>query len=138
MVGYLPSIRTFRILFVFKHLRAFRGKKAGQSRQQGDKRGAWAFVLALWITVIFVLAMSWPYIPDQGVRIVALIAADGMLFFRNESKEIVIIEANPEKCVQVGQCKVSTDGVVWSQLAIVGSRIYVKDKNNLAAYDLSQ
>ena len=56
-----------------------------EAMYQGDKRGAWAFVLALWITVIFVLAMSWPYIPDQGVRIVALIAAAAVLIFNTAS-----------------------------------------------------
>jgi hypothetical protein len=40
---------------------------------QGDRRGAWLFVLALWVTIIFVLVMSWPYIPDTGVRAVVLI-----------------------------------------------------------------
>jgi hypothetical protein len=52
---------------------------------RSDVRGAWAFVVVLWITIIFVLAMSWPHIPDGNVRIVALIAAAAVLIFNTAS-----------------------------------------------------
>ena len=50
-----------------------------------DVRGAWTFVAVLWIVVLFVLFMSWPHIPDGGVRIVALIAAAAVLIFNTAS-----------------------------------------------------
>ena len=50
-----------------------------------DVRAAWAFVAVLWIVVLFVLFMSWPHIPDAGVRIVALIAAAAVLIFNTAS-----------------------------------------------------
>ena len=50
-----------------------------------DVRGAWTFVALLWIAVLFVLFMSWPHIPDSGVRIVALIAAAAVLIFNTAS-----------------------------------------------------
>ena len=56
-----------------------------EAMYQADKRGAWLFVAALWATVLFVLIMSWPYIPDQGVRIVSLIAAAAVLIFNTAS-----------------------------------------------------
>jgi hypothetical protein len=48
---------------------------------QGDRRGAWILVAVLWIAVIFVLSMSWPYIPDSGVKTVVLLAAAAVLIF---------------------------------------------------------
>jgi len=56
-----------------------------EAMYQGDRRGAWLFVLALWVTIIFVLVMSWPYIPDTGVRVVVLIAAVALLVFNTAS-----------------------------------------------------
>jgi hypothetical protein len=56
-----------------------------EAMYQADRRGAWLFVLALWATIIFVLVMSWPYIPDTGVRVVVLIAAVLLLIFNTAS-----------------------------------------------------
>jgi hypothetical protein len=56
-----------------------------EAMYQGDRRGAWLFVLALWVAIIFVLIMSWPYIPDTGVRVVVLIAAVLLLIFNTAS-----------------------------------------------------
>lgn len=56
-----------------------------EAMYQADRRGAWLFVLALWVTIIFVLVMSWPYIPDTGVRAVVLIAAVALLIFNTAS-----------------------------------------------------
>ena len=52
---------------------------------RSDVRGAWAFVAALWVVVLFVLFMSWPHIPDGGVRIVSLLAAAALLIFNTAS-----------------------------------------------------
>jgi hypothetical protein len=56
-----------------------------EAMYRGDVRGAWTFVALLWIAVLFVLFMSWPHIPDSGVRIVALIAAAAVLIFNTAS-----------------------------------------------------
>jgi hypothetical protein len=56
-----------------------------EAMYRGDVRGAWAFVAVLWIAVLFVLIMSWPHIPDGGVRIVVLIAAAAVLIFNTAS-----------------------------------------------------
>lgn len=52
-----------------------------EAMYRNDVRGAWALVALLWIVVLFVLGMSWPYIPDAGVRIVSLIGAVAILVF---------------------------------------------------------
>lgn len=56
-----------------------------EAMYRSDVRGAWAFVAVLWIVILFVLFMSWPHIPDGGVRIVALIAAAAVLIFNTAS-----------------------------------------------------
>ena len=52
-----------------------------EAMYRGDVRSAWSLVILLWIVVLFVLIMSWPYIPDGGVRIVSLIGAAAILIF---------------------------------------------------------
>jgi hypothetical protein len=56
-----------------------------EAMYQGDKRGAWLLVALLWIAVLFVLIMSWPYIPDAGVKVVVVLAAAGVLIFNTAS-----------------------------------------------------
>lgn len=56
-----------------------------EAMYRGDVRGALAFIIVLWIVVLFVLFMSWPHIPDSGVRIVALLAAAAVLIFNTAS-----------------------------------------------------
>jgi len=48
---------------------------------RSDVRGSMLLVVCLWATVIFVLVMTWPYIPDQGIRVVVAIAAIAVLIF---------------------------------------------------------
>lgn len=48
---------------------------------QRDRLFAWVGVATLWVTIIAVLVLSWPYIPDQGVRILTLVGAGAVLIF---------------------------------------------------------
>jgi len=50
-----------------------------------DVRGAWLLLALLWIVVIFIVVMSWPYIPDATVRIVSLLSALAVLIFNTAS-----------------------------------------------------
>ena len=56
-----------------------------EAMYRGDKRGAWLFILFLWITILFVLFMTWPYIPDAGVKVVVVLAAAAVLIFNTAS-----------------------------------------------------
>ncbi|HUR42590.1 MAG TPA: hypothetical protein VMZ01_00675 [Aestuariivirga sp.] len=56
-----------------------------EAMYRGDKLGAWLFVAILWIVILFVLFMSWPYIPDMGVRVIVAIAAAALLIFNTAS-----------------------------------------------------
>jgi len=46
-----------------------------------DRRGALAFVIGLWIAILFVLFTIWPLITEGGIRIVLGIAALLVLAF---------------------------------------------------------
>jgi multisubunit Na+/H+ antiporter MnhB subunit len=56
-----------------------------EAMYQSDRRGAWILIVLLWITVLFVLFMSWPYIPDGGVKLVSAVAAAAVLIFNTAS-----------------------------------------------------
>lgn len=56
-----------------------------EAMYQGDKRGAWLFIAFLWITILFVLLMTWPFIPDTGVKVVVVLAAAAVLIFNTAS-----------------------------------------------------
>jgi hypothetical protein len=56
-----------------------------EAMYRSDVRGAWLLVALLWIVVLFVLAMSWPHIPDSGIRVVVLVAAAAVLIFNTAS-----------------------------------------------------
>ena len=56
-----------------------------EAMYRSDVRGAWLMIAALWLTVLFVLLMSWPFIPDSGVRTVVVLAAAAVLIFNTAS-----------------------------------------------------
>jgi hypothetical protein len=56
-----------------------------EAMYRADVRVAWLLVALLWIVILFVLFMSWPHIPDSGVRTVAVLAAAAVLIFNTAS-----------------------------------------------------
>ena len=48
---------------------------------QRDRKGALAFVIGLWITILFALFTMWPLIGDGGIRMVLAISAALVLAF---------------------------------------------------------
>lgn len=56
-----------------------------ETMYRGDVRGAWILVALLWIVILFVLIMSWPYIPDAGVKTIVTLAAAAVLIFNTAS-----------------------------------------------------
>jgi hypothetical protein len=48
---------------------------------QGDRKAAMAFVLGLWVTVLFALYTVWPLIGDGMIRAVLAISAAAVLAF---------------------------------------------------------
>jgi hypothetical protein len=50
-----------------------------------DRLGAWLLVALLWVTILSVLLLAWPYVPDRSVRIVLVIGALAVLVFNTAS-----------------------------------------------------
>jgi uncharacterized protein YhhL (DUF1145 family) len=48
---------------------------------RSDVRGSIVLIVCLWAAVLFVLVMTWPYIPDQGIKVVVTVAAAAVLVF---------------------------------------------------------
>ena len=56
-----------------------------EAMYQSDRRGAWLLVILLWIVILFVLFMSWPFIPDTSVKVIVTIGAAAVLIFNTAS-----------------------------------------------------
>ena len=56
-----------------------------EAMYRSDRLGAWTLVIFLWITILFVLFMTWPYVPSGAIRIVLAIGAGGVLLFNTAS-----------------------------------------------------
>jgi hypothetical protein len=56
-------------------------KQRIDSMYRTDVRGAILLVALLWVTVLFVLFMTWPYIPIDGIKVVVAVAAAAVLIF---------------------------------------------------------
>lgn len=48
---------------------------------RSDVRGSVLLILFLWVTILFVLVMTWPYIPETGIKVVVALAAAAVLVF---------------------------------------------------------
>lgn len=52
-----------------------------ESLYRSDVRGSVLLIVILWATILFVLFMTWPYVPDSGIKVVVTIAAAAVLIF---------------------------------------------------------
>ena len=69
---------------------------------QSDKRNAYILIALLWIVVLFVIIMSWPYIPDSGVRIISLIGAAAVLIFNTAAVTAMLKHYDEDKAFIYG------------------------------------
>lgn len=51
-----------------------------ESLYRSDLRGSALLIICLWATILFVLLMTWPHIPDAGIKLVVAIAAAVLIF----------------------------------------------------------
>jgi hypothetical protein len=56
-----------------------------ETMYRNDCRGAWTLVVVLWAVILFVLIMTWPYIPDTRIAVVTAIGAAAILIFNTAS-----------------------------------------------------
>ena len=66
-----------------------------------------------------------------------LVNAGEQVLALNNQGDLLVFEANPREFKAVGQWKVSEAGGTWAHLAVVGNRLYVKDKEHLLCLELA-
>jgi hypothetical protein len=69
---------------------------------QGDRRGALAFVIGLWLTMLFALFTMWPLIGDGMIRIVLAISAFLVLAFNTAAIVAMLRHYNDDKAFIYG------------------------------------
>lgn len=66
---------------------------------------------------------------------ILLLPDAGQLLILSEEGDLVLVRANPEKLDEVARHKV-LEGKTWNHAALVGNRIYVRNAEEAAAYEL--
>ncbi|KUM25181.1 hypothetical protein AU467_27235 [Mesorhizobium loti] len=56
-------------------------KQRIEALYRSDVRGSVLLIACLWATILFVLLMTWAYIPHGGIKVVVVIAAAAVLIF---------------------------------------------------------
>ena len=81
----------------------------------------------------------WEKERGAGTGSAAAIYADGHLYFRYESGEMALIEANPQKYVLKSSFMLaSVKGKSWPHPVIVDGKLYVRDQDVLMCYDVKR
>ncbi len=71
-----------------------------------------------------------------GAGQVLLIADQGLLLVLSEEGEAILVEANPEELKEIARFPV-LEGKTWNHPAIVGNRLYVRNAEEIACYELT-
>lgn len=71
-----------------------------------------------------------------GAGQVLLIADQGLLLVLSEEGDALLVEANPEELKEVARFPV-LEGKTWNHPAIVGNRLYVRNAEEIACYELT-
>jgi outer membrane protein assembly factor BamB len=67
----------------------------------------------------------------------SLVLADDQLLVLTEVGELHVLEATPKALTRRARLRLSADGETYAHLAVVGSRLYVKDKQHVLCYDFA-
>ena len=73
---------------------------------------------------------------QTGSGVAALISYDGMLIFRNESKEVLLVEATPKGYNLVSKFKPASARVGYSPPVVAHGLLYLRDRDLVMVYDL--
>lgn len=74
--------------------------------------------------------------PGKG----SIACADGKLYYRSESGPIVLVEANPEKYVELGRFEQpkKSGQPTWPHPVIANGKLYIRDQDMLYCYDVKR
>ncbi len=75
---------------------------------------------------------------QNGSGVAAMIAADGMLIFRNESKEVLLVEATPQGYHLVGNFKPVSLKKGYAPPVVAHGLMYLRDENVVMVYDIRE
>jgi outer membrane protein assembly factor BamB len=75
--------------------------------------------------------------PRIGRVFASLVVIGKQVLFLSDSGELHVLAADPKDYTPLGHWKVAESGAIWSQLAVVGNRVYIKDKEELACYEFA-
>jgi outer membrane protein assembly factor BamB len=82
---------------------------------------------------------AWRAGRGPGSGSAAITYADGHLYFRYQDGTMALIEANPRAYKLKGQFKIASDnGESWPHPVIAGGKLYLRDQNELLAYDVAK
>jgi outer membrane protein assembly factor BamB len=71
-----------------------------------------------------------------GKYLVSIVRAGDQLLVLDDDGELHVLAADPAKFQRKVRWKLSEAGETWSHLAVVGSRLYVKDKEHVLCFDV--
>lgn len=81
--------------------------------------------------------IAWGPIRNDGRGSAAVAFADGHLYFRYQDGLMVLIEATPDEYRERGSFKIpDVDQFSWSHPVITGGHLFLREQDNLFAYDL--
>jgi hypothetical protein len=67
---------------------------------------------------------------------VLLLVDQGLLLVLSEQGEVILVEANPEELKEVARFQ-AIEGKTWNHPTIVGDRLYVRNAEEIACYELA-
>ncbi len=75
--------------------------------------------------------------PRIGRLFVSLVVAVEQVLALSDFGELTLLAADTKEYKLLGSWKVAEPGTIWSQLAVAGNRLYIKDKEHLTCYELA-
>jgi outer membrane protein assembly factor BamB len=83
---------------------------------------------------------AWKAGGKESVGKGSIALADGLIFHRSERGPIALVEANPEKYVELGRFNQPerSDKNAWAHPVIAGGRMYIRDQSLLLSYDVKK
>jgi hypothetical protein len=80
--------------------------------------------------------IKWGPVQGVGDGSAAVVYADGHLYFRYQSGEMALIEANPSEYKVKGAFKPKIGGNGWPHPVIANGRLYLRGDNEIQCYDI--
>ncbi len=79
---------------------------------------------------------AWTSPKGIAKMLASFVVAGDQILVLSDTGKLHAIAADTTEYKPLGEWKVAEPGAIWSQLAVVGNRLYIKDKENLTCYEL--